>query len=194
MLKITDNAKAKIVELIEENEAAITGLRVGARAKSPFKVDYRLAFMGDDQIGPDDTRLSLDGLDVYVDAESAPLLEEATVDYVDGMMGSGFKVETPSRLPEELKGTLAEKVVAVIEEQVNPALASHNGYVTLMDVQDNKVYVELGGGCQGCAMARVTLKEGIERMVKEAVPEVVEVVDVTEHGQGDNPFYGQSTE
>lgn len=190
MVQITDNAEAKIAELIAENDQTVAGLRVGARAKSPFKVDYRLAFMSGDQVGPDDTKVSFNGFDVYMDPESASLLEEATVDYVEGLMGSGFKIEAPSRVPEDLKGTVAEKVVSVIESQVNPALASHNGYVTLMDVKDNKVFVELGGGCQGCAMARVTLKEGIERMVKDAVPEIEEVVDVTEHGQGDNPYYG----
>jgi Fe/S biogenesis protein NfuA len=194
MLRITESAEAKIAALIAENEQPVAGLRVGARARSPFKVDYRLAFMSDDQIGADDTKVPFSGFDVYMDSESLPLLDEASVDYVDGLMGSGFKIDSPPRLPAELKGTVAEKVVTVIDEQVNPALASHGGYVTLMDVKDNKVYVELGGGCQGCGMARVTLKEGIERMVKEAIPEIEEVVDVTDHARGQKPYYEKAAE
>jgi Fe/S biogenesis protein NfuA len=194
MLQITEAAQAKIAELISANEEAIAGLRVGATVRSPFKVDYKLAFMASHQATPNDIKVECNGFDVYMDADSQPLLEEASVDYVDGLMGSGFKVETPPHLPEELKGTVAEKVITVIEEQVNPALASHGGFVTLMDVKENRVFVELGGGCQGCGMARVTLKEGIERMIKEAIPEIEEVVDVTDHDHGDSPYYDKKDE
>ena len=194
MLQITTNAAAKIVELMAESDQPVAGLRVGARARSPFKVDYRLAFLSAGQIGTDDTKVSFAGFDVYMDPESLPLLEEASVDYVDGVMGSGFTIDSPPRLPAELKGSVAEKVMTVIEQQVNPALASHGGYVTLMDVKDNKVFVELGGGCQGCGMARVTLKEGVERMLKKAVPEIEEVVDVTDHARGRQPYYASGDE
>ena len=87
---------------------------------------------------------------------------------------------------------MAEKVLNVIEEQINPTVASHGGHVALMDVKDNIVYVELGGGCQGCGMARVTLKEGIEKMIKESIPEIEEVRDVTDHAVGEKPYYSSS--
>ena len=189
MLQITETAEKKIASLIEENDQPIAGLRVSARAKSPFKVDYRLAFMDAEQVASDDQRLAFNGFDVFLDADSVPLLETATIDYLDGLMGSGFKIDTPDKIPEALKGTIAEKVMTVIEDQVNPAVGGHGGSVTLMDVRDNVVYVELGGGCRGCGMARVTLKDGIERMIMEAIPEVKEVVDVTDHSQGDSPYY-----
>jgi len=189
MLKITEPAEEKIASLIAANDQAIAGLRVAAQAKSPFKTDYRLAFMATEQIQPELTKASYNGFDVYMDAESVPLLEEATIDYVEGMMGSGFKIESANQIPPELKGTVAEKVMKIIEEQVNPSVAGHGGFVTLMDVKDNVVYVELGGGCQGCGMAKMTLKDGIEKTIKEAVPEIVEVRDVTDHGLGDNPYY-----
>lgn len=189
MLKITEAAEQKIAALIGESDQPVKGLRVGARARSPFKVDYRLAFMSEDQVQPDDTRIPFNGFDVYLDAESASLLQETTIDYVEGVTGSGFKIERANRVPPELKGTLAEKVMTLIEEEINPAVASHGGYVALMDVKDGIVYVELGGGCRGCSMSRVTLKEGIERMIKEALPEVVEVRDLTDHSLGENPYY-----
>ena len=103
-----------------------------------------------------------------------------------------FKIDNANQLPEELKGTVAEKVMTLIEEQVNPAVAGHGGFVTLMDVKDDVVYVELGGGCQGCGMAKVTLKEGIEKMIKEAIPQIKEVLDVTDHGLGQNPYYDKN--
>ncbi len=84
---------------------------------------------------------------------------------------------------------MAEAVASVIDNQVNPAVAMHGGRVSLVDVQDNIVYVQLAGGCQGCGMAAVTLKQGIERMLRESFPQIVEVVDVTDHARGTNPYY-----
>ena len=83
----------------------------------------------------------------------------------------------------------AKTILVLIEEQINPALASHGGYVVLHSVQDNKVYLEMGGGCQGCAMSYQTLKEGIETSIRAAVPSIETVVDVTRHDEGQDPFY-----
>lgn len=84
---------------------------------------------------------------------------------------------------------LRQRVARIIQEQVNPGVAAHGGVVTLEDVHDNKVFVSLGGGCQGCAMSQMTLKQGIETTLKQLVPEITEVVDVTDHAVGENPFY-----
>ena len=83
-------------------------------------------------------------------------------------------------------------VQRIIDEEVNPAVAGHGGFITLMDVKENRVYVELGGGCQGCGMANVTLKQGIETAIKKQLPEIVEILDVTDHAGGDNPYYQPS--
>ena len=114
------------------------------------------------------------------------------VDFVDGLMGSGFKIERASKLPANLSGPLVEKVQQVIQEQVNPAVASHGGHISLIDVKDDVVYVQLGGGCQGCGMADVTLKQGIETTIMDAVPEITAVYDVTDHANGENPYYQSS--
>jgi Fe/S biogenesis protein NfuA len=84
---------------------------------------------------------------------------------------------------------LKAKVQELIESTINPAVAGHGGYVELIDVQENKVYLQLGGGCQGCGAADITLKAGIERLIKEELPEVEEVLDTTDHASGTNPFY-----
>ena len=84
---------------------------------------------------------------------------------------------------------LATKVQDLLDSTINPAVAGHGGFVQLIDVKDNKVYLQLGGGCQGCGAADITLKSGIERLIKEELPEVEEVLDTTDHGAGANPYY-----
>ena len=88
-------------------------------------------------------------------------------------------------MSEELK----VKVQELIDTMINPAIAGHGGYVDLIDVQDNRVYLQMGGGCQGCGAADVTLKSGIERLIKDELPEVLEVLDTTDHASGENPYY-----
>ena len=84
---------------------------------------------------------------------------------------------------------MKEKVQQLLDESINPAVAGHGGFVQLIDVKDNTVYIQMGGGCQGCGMADVTLKAGIERMIKDEIPEVAEVLDTTDHASGGNPYY-----
>jgi Fe/S biogenesis protein NfuA len=84
---------------------------------------------------------------------------------------------------------LKSRVQELIDTMINPAVAGHGGYVELIDVQDSRVYLQMGGGCQGCGAADVTLKSGIERLIKEELPEVSEVLDTTDHSSGTNPYY-----
>jgi Fe/S biogenesis protein NfuA len=84
---------------------------------------------------------------------------------------------------------LMTKVQELIDSTINPAVAGHGGFVQLVDVKDNKVYLTMGGGCQGCGAADVTLKAGIERLIKEELPEIEEVLDSTDHASGTNPYY-----
>ena len=84
---------------------------------------------------------------------------------------------------------LKTRVQELIESMINPAVAGHGGFVELVDVQDNRVYLQMGGGCQGCGAADVTLKQGIERLIKEEIPEIAEVLDATDHSAGSNPYY-----
>ncbi|PYN98490.1 MAG: hypothetical protein DMD91_15125 [Candidatus Rokuibacteriota bacterium] len=84
---------------------------------------------------------------------------------------------------------LKNRVQELIDTMINPAVAGHGGFVELIDVQDNRVYLVMGGGCQGCGAADVTLKSGIERLIKEEIPEIAEVLDTTDHASGANPYY-----
>ena len=95
-------------------------------------------------------------------------------------------------MSDESATDLKTKVQELIDSHINPAVAGHGGFVDLIDVKDNKVYLQMGGGCQGCGAADVTLKSGIERLIKEELPEVEEVLDTTDHASGTNPFYAPS--
>ncbi len=91
------------------------------------------------------------------------------------------------QLPSEEE--LQKRVQEVIDGELNPALGSHGGFVRLVKVEGNRLFLEMGGGCRGCAMAKITLKQGVERVIHERIPEIGEVVDVTDHSSGDAPFY-----
>ena len=93
------------------------------------------------------------------------------------------------RIPPEHVRT---KVQQVLDEMINPGVASHGGFVELLDVKDDNVFIRMGGGCQGCGAADVTLKMGIERLIREQVPQVREIFDTTDHASGMNPYYAQS--
>jgi Fe-S cluster biogenesis protein NfuA len=84
---------------------------------------------------------------------------------------------------------LKSKVQDLVDTSINPAIAAHGGWVELLDVKDSVVYLQMGGGCQGCGAADITLKAGIERLIKEELPEITEVLDTTDHAAGDNPYY-----
>jgi Fe/S biogenesis protein NfuA len=91
-----------------------------------------------------------------------------------------------------LDGPLADQVAQVLAEAVNPAIASHGGRAELVSVDGTIAYLKLGGGCQGCGMAQVTLKQGIERILRESIPELTDIVDVTDHASGTDPYYQRS--
>lgn len=188
-ITVTDIAQQEVARLIKEQDTAIVGVRISADASSPLKATYRLAFVAEGQSTPKDIVLEYEGFNVYIDEASAPFAQDITLDFVDGLMGRGFKIENPHKVPPHLKGTIAEKIQVVIDEKINPGIASHGGHVSLMDIKDDIAYLKFGGGCQGCGMVDVTLKQGIEVMIKEAVPEIKQVLDITDHTSGTNPYY-----
>lgn len=104
-------------------------------------------------------------------------------------------VNPPPAIPEDQllsPAQLREKIQQLFDEQINPGVASHGGFVELVDVQDDNVYIRMGGGCQGCGAADVTLRMGIERIIRDSVPQVREIFDATDHAAGQNPYYQQS--
>jgi Fe/S biogenesis protein NfuA len=192
MLKVTDLAQTKIKEALENYSKPVIGIRAIAQARSPFQISYGLAFVDEESKSENDISLNAGDVIVFMESEQEQYFEEVILDYEDGLAGSGFKFTNLPRVPKKYIGTFAEKVVRVIDEEINPSIASHGGFVSLVDVKDNNVIIQMGGGCQGCGMANVTLKDGIEVALKNAIPEIGEIYDVTEHAEGKNPYYNSS--
>lgn len=194
MITVTDNAKEKILSILENEDRKGHGLRVTAsRGMSPLSVEYGLSFVEPGQEDSEDKIVEFEGFRIYVDTQSVPLLDGAVVDYVSGLSESGFKITNAKAAGQPvLKGPLAEKIKQVLETRVNPGIRSHGGVVSLVDVKDDIAYLQFGGGCQGCGMVDVTLKQGVEVMLKESVPEIKGVMDITDHASGTNPYYQPS--
>jgi Fe/S biogenesis protein NfuA len=136
-----------------------------------------------------------DDLPVAIPDSSVELLRGATLAFNGGMVMQNPNRPVPAspvmadRPPADLSGDVPQRVIQVLEEQINPSIASHGGHAELVAVEESIAYLRLSGGCQGCGMAAVTLSQGIEVAILDMVPEITEVVDVTDHATGSNPYY-----
>jgi Fe/S biogenesis protein NfuA len=192
---VTPDAIARILELRQaEDDPSSLALRVEVTGTSGVEYAYDLTFDPIAEADDADAIYQQDALPVIVPAGSIEQLTGATLDVPAGG-GPGLVLRNPNR-PDplsgkhlELTGTVAEQVEQLLKEQINPALAAHGGYAELKGVEDDKVYVTMGGGCQGCAVSAMTLRDGIARSIKEAIPAVTEVIDTTDHDAGENPYY-----
>ena len=191
MITFTDQAREQVLAFMEMEDGELV-VRIEVLDSSPLAPRYDLALIEADESGETDETLDGGGFGLVVDPESAILLKGATVDWVETIQGSGFKVENPNIKPigeATPAGPLADRVKHVIEYQINPSIAGHGGAVTLVDVRDDVIYLQMQGGCQGCGMAAVTLAQGIKRILMETLPEIRDIVDVTNHDDGANPYY-----
>lgn len=187
MLTITDTAKQQISSIMESQGRQGDGLRLGIVGRSSSGFRYTMNLVEEGQESPEDVVVDSGAFKVFVDPQSAPYFEGVTVDYIDnGIQGSGFKIDNPNPVWTD---PLAIRVQELIDERINPGVGAHGGHVELLDIQDNKVFVRLGGGCQGCGMVDVTLRQGIEALIREEIPEIHEVIDTTDHAAGNNPYY-----
>jgi Fe/S biogenesis protein NfuA len=198
VLIVTEPARDKILELrAQEDEPDSLGLRIEVTGVQGVEYTYDLTFDpvadADEAIG--DVVDNQGELPVIVPAASVDALRGATLDLPSSGGQQGLVLRNPNR-PDplagahiELSGTIEEKVRQLLDGQINPSLAMHGGFTALDRVEDDKVFVTMGGGCQGCAVSAMTLREGISRAIREAIPEVSEVVDTTDHSLGENPYY-----
>lgn len=191
-LNITERARNAVRSFIENSDGDLNALRITAHPGGIGGPRFELSLVAESDQGEDDVKVDLDDFVVLVSEESSDRLEGATVDFVERVNESGFEIRPAPRAPRvegPPQSELATKVREVLDAQVNPAVAAHGGEIVLVDVQGSEIFIEMAGGCQGCALSRMTLKQGVERMVRQAVPEITAVHDVTDHTSGDNPFY-----
>jgi Fe/S biogenesis protein NfuA len=198
VLIVTDTARDKILELrAQEDEPDSLGLRIEVTGVQGVEYTYDLTFdpVAEADSAAGDLVESQGELPVIIPGDSLDALRGATLDLPSANGQQGLVLRNPNR-PDplagahiELSGTVEEKVRQLLDGQINPALAMHGGFAALDRVDDDVVFVTMGGGCQGCAVSAMTLREGIARSIKEAIPEVTEVIDTTDHDQGQNPYY-----
>jgi Fe/S biogenesis protein NfuA len=189
MITITEKAKTKILSLLEDERAHGMGLRLAIAGRGVGGFRYSLGFVPEADKASGDLVVDMGEFKVFVDAASAPQLEGAQVDYFEDAFGSGFRIENPNPVWED---PVAQAVQEVLDTKINPGIASHRGFVTLLEVKQDTAFIQFGGGCQGCGMADVTLKQGVEVMIREAVPQIEKVLDTTDHAEGTNPYYRAS--
>jgi Fe/S biogenesis protein NfuA len=187
VLRFDEGAARKLAEMREAGRFEGSALRISVDEEgAAFHYQIEVVDQGSD-VGGDEV-LDCDGVGVFVDSVSAGRLRGATLEYVDRLEGSGFRFENPNK-PALLENPLAAKVQDVLDQEINPGVAAHGGRVSLVAVEDSRVYVRFGGGCQGCGQADVTLKEGVVAAIRRQVPEVSDVLDATDHAAGENPYY-----
>lgn len=197
ILAVSDAAMATVLGIrAEEPEPEALGLRVEVTGSKGSEYTYDLCFHELAAVAEDDVTYVVGELTVVIPADSADALRGAELDLPRSAGQGGLVIRNPNRadplagIQIELTGDIAEQVAQLLEQSVNPALASHGGYATLVGVdEDNNVYVTMGGGCQGCSASAATLKDGIRSSIMEHIPDVREVIDATDHSAGENPFY-----
>ena len=190
MITLTDGAREVVRSYVDQSDGEFTALRISIARGTPLSPNFELTLVGPDDIRESEQKVDVGDLTIVIEEEFRPRLEGATVDFVQRVNESGFEVKLAKtvKLPT-LDGPLADRVKSVLDAEINPAIASHGGSITLVGVEGTEIYLEMGGGCQGCAMSRMTLRQGVERMVRQAVPEVTVIHDVTDHSSGENPFF-----
>jgi Fe/S biogenesis protein NfuA len=202
VLNITEVARQKVLRVrAAENEPETLALWLEIAGVANGKYKYDMYFQPASYAGPTDVVQSHDDLSVVIPAFSIDKVRGATLDVMGDPIEGGLVLDNPNspspavgaagaaRPPADLSGDVAQRVLQVLDGQINPSIAAHGGRAELVAVEENTAFLRLSGGCQGCGMASVTLSQGIEVVIKEQVPEITRVVDVTDHASGENPYF-----
>ncbi len=192
-IKITESAASYLKTLVDKQESAGMGVRIFVEKPGTPHAECCMAYCPAGEAGEHDHELQLDGFIVYLKQESIPYLEDAEVDYNKDRFGGQLTFRAPKSKVPQLgdHASLEEQIYHVLQAEINPMLAGHGGNVALehMADEDTTAVLKFGGGCQGCASVDLTLKEGIEKTLKDRFPQLKKVVDVTDHTNTDNAYY-----
>jgi Fe/S biogenesis protein NfuA len=175
MLTITATAQEKITEILDKETEDDLALRIQIMGRGPGGFRYSLRFVPQGEQAEADEIIELEEFSVLIDPDSAENLIGSTVDFKQDDFRSGFMIENP--------------IQELLDTKINPSVGAHGGFVSLLNYDDGTAYIAFGGGCQGCGMVDVTLKQGVEVMIKESISGVNTVVDTTDHTSGEKPYY-----
>ncbi|PCJ48021.1 MAG: Fe-S biogenesis protein NfuA [Gammaproteobacteria bacterium] len=193
MINITDAAKSHFLKLLSDQDDDTNDIRVFVVNPGTPNAECGVSFCPTSSIDNDDTKLELGEFCAYIDADSAPFLEDADIDYVKEGLDYQLTLKAPNAKVRAVEddAPLVDRVNYILQSEVNPQLASHGGNVSLVEITEEGIAIlQFGGGCQGCGMVTITLKEGVEKNLLEKFPDELKgVKDMTEHADGDNPYY-----
>jgi len=191
MINISESAQTHFRKLIEREALPGLGVRLSAVHPGTVKADVRLEFAEPGDLQGDEWAIDCNGFTLWLDAASTSYLDGAEIDYEVQATGGQLQIRAP-RIKGEVPGdsaSMVERVRWLVEHEINPQLAQHRGHVAVQEVgADGVVWLRFGGGCHGCGMADVTLKQGIEKTLIEKVPGVTSVRDATDHDTGAAPY------
>ncbi|HVM40763.1 MAG TPA: NifU family protein [Acidimicrobiia bacterium] len=202
VIVITDHALEKILELRQsEPQGDTLGLRIEVTGVRGLEYQYDLAFEPADSRSDTDVVTNHGDLPVVIPAQDVDKLRGATLDLPTAAGQGGLVLRNPNSPSPlaggadggvDLQGTVEERLRQLLDTLINPSIAGHGGFAELVAVEEETAYLRLGGGCQGCGLAQVTLSQGIEQAIYQHVPEIRQVVDVTDHASGSNPYFEPS--
>ena len=197
MIQISESAQSHFRRLIEREALPGLGVRLSAMHPGTPRADVRLEFAEPHDLQGDEWAVDCDGFTVWLDAASVRYLDGAEIDYTQQNTGGQLQIRAP-KIKGEVPGesaSLVERVHWLVEHEINPQLAQHKGHVSVQEVTaEGVVVLSFGGGCHGCGMADVTLKQGIEKTLLEKVPGVTAVRDATDHANGAAPYIARSSD
>lgn len=185
-ITVTPAAKAKIEAVRAKSGHPDARLRIAIAGRRSGQFVYELDLVAPEDAPATDIVIETPDLWLLVEPGSAANLEGAVIDLDPSALGGALRIDNPN---EGWRDPVAARIQEVLDRQINPSVAAHGGFVDLLEVRGGAAYVQLGGGCQGCAQVDVTLRQGIEVAIKAAVPQIIEVIDVTDHAAGTNPYF-----
>lgn len=192
IINITKSAEEYLLQLINNKNDPDISIRIFVNDPGTPKAETCLAYCTKNEVEPDDLIVHLDSFDVYLEKRSLSFLQDAEVNYDTDNFGGQLTIKAPNaRLPNiSSDSPIEDRINYIIYNEINPMLASHGGDVSLVEFNDKgEVILQFGGGCQGCGMVDVTLKDGIEKTLLEQLPEVKAVKDITDHTYDDNAYF-----
>ena len=192
IINITKSAEEYLAKLIDDKNETDLSIRIFISDPGTPKAETCLAYCKPDEAMPDDMILNLDLVSVNIEKRSVPFLKDCEVNFDNDTFGGQLTIKAPNaRLPNiSSDSSVEDRINYVIYNEINPMLEPHGGEVSLVEFNTNdEAVLQFGGGCQGCGMVDVTLKDGIEKTLIEQIPEVKSVKDLTDHSIDDNAYY-----
>ena len=190
-IDITTSAQDYLRELLDKQGVEGIGVRLFVTQPGTPYAETCLVYCKPGESKETDLIIKLETFDVWIEAASEEYLEEGIVDYSMDRMGGQLTIKAPNAKTPKIgeDSPLDVKVNYFLTTEVNPGLAAHGGQVQLVEINEGMAVLQFGGGCQGCGMVDVTLKDGVEKTLKNRIPELVGVRDVTDHTNRENAFY-----